>query len=105
MGSICVLAPCPSPSRSKEGLSILQLVSFMLKRSHFSAFVSILVLVFRACCLKCLCALFSSSLFYSSDLLVLPRQVLMESHGGGADTQQLVLGCSLVVISRTLGVR
>lgn len=38
-GSICVPALCPSLSRSKGRLGILQLVSFTLKRSHFRALI------------------------------------------------------------------
>lgn len=89
MDSICVPALRPSPSCSKERLGIHQLVSFTLKTSHLRVFISILLLAFRACCLKCLCVPFSSSLFYPRDLLVLLREVVEERHRGGEDARHL----------------
>lgn len=106
----CACAPS-LPVCSNEGLDSLWLVSFMLKRSHFRAFTSILLLVFRDCCLKCFHVPFSSSLFY-------PRDPLWG--GSGGEMQQgsrcsvpgqaplwlprpLFLGYSLLVIDRVLG--
>lgn len=77
--------PCPSLSHSKGRLGILQLVSFTLKRSHFRALFSIFLLVFRACCLKCLHAPFCSS--------VLPLGPAALHWGGGGESQ-MGSGCS-----------
>lgn len=81
-----MLVLCPSLSYLKERLSILWLVSLTLKRNHFRAFISVLLLAFRACCLKCFHAPFSSSLFYPGDLLVLPGEAaVVERRSRGAD--------------------
>lgn len=100
-----MLLPRASPSCSKERLSILQFV--FLLRSHFRAFLSILLFAFGVHCLKHLPVPFSSSLFYPKDLLVLPGEAAGERMLGtwtssAAVPQPPVLGCSLSVIDHAL---
>lgn len=108
MGSICVLAPCPSLSHSKDRQGILQLVSFTLKRSHFRALFSIFQAGFQRLLLKMPpCPL----LF----ICFTPAACWSSLHKWGVGAQNLgrlccsalawllVLGCSLLVISCALG--